>query len=169
MMVAANAMGIDPMSISDMKKKHEDWLEWELAIQKELAQHKQVSTWKLVKPPENANIIGSHFVFHYKHNSDANIASQKARLVVQCFIQEQGIDYLETFSLTAKLSAICIIAAIAAQNDWELEKTDIDSACLNATLFETIYMHQPKGYETPGKEWHVCLLQCTLYSLKQAG
>ena len=29
-------------------------------------------------------------------------------------------------------------------------------------------MCQLKGYETPGKEQHVCPLQCTLYGLKQA-
>jgi len=34
-----------------------------------------------VKPPEDAFIIGSHFVFHYKHKSDGNIASWKARLI----------------------------------------------------------------------------------------
>jgi len=97
------------------------------------------------------------------------MASWKARLVVQGFTQEEGIDYKETFSLNAKLSAICIIAAIATQNNWELKQTDIDRAYLNATLLETIYMCQPKGYGTPGKEQHVCHLQHMLYSLKQAG
>ena len=42
--------------------------------------------------------------------------------------------------ITAKLSAIHIISAITAHNDWELEKTDVDSAYLNAPLLETIYM-----------------------------
>ena len=107
-------------------------------------------------------------MLHYKHNSDSNIASQKARLIMQGFMQEQGINYRETFSLTAKLSAICIIAAIATHNDWKLEQTDIDSTYLNAPLLEMIYMCQLKGYETPGKEQHVCLLQCMLYGLKQA-
>ena len=157
MMAAVNIVGIDPLSTSDTKK-YEDWPEWDLAIQRELAQHEQVGTWKLVKPPEDANIVGSRFVFHYKHDSDGNIASWKARLIAQGFTQEQGIDYKETFSPTAKLSAIRIIAAIAARNDWELEQTDIDGAYVNATLSETIYMCQPKGYETPGKEHHVCLL-----------
>jgi len=84
-------------------------------------------------------------------------------------MHEQGIDYRETFSLTAKLSAIRIITAIATHNDWELKQTDIDSVYLNAPLSEMIYMCQPKGYETPGKEQHVCLLQHALYGLKHAG
>jgi len=68
------------------------------------------------------------------------IASCKVRLVAQGFLQQEGVDYNETFSPMAKLSAICIITAIAAHNDWELEQTDIDRAYLNAPLMETIYM-----------------------------
>src|SRR5882724_2077839 len=124
MIAAANIVRTDLMSISDVKKC-EDWPEWDLSIKCELAQHEQVVTWKLVKPPENANIVGSHLMLHYKHDSDGNIASWKARLVAQGFTQEQGIDYREMFSLTVKLSAICIIAAIATCNNWELEQTDI--------------------------------------------
>ena len=40
MMAAINVMGIDPMSVSDAKKC-EDWLECDLTIQCELAQHEQ--------------------------------------------------------------------------------------------------------------------------------
>ena len=50
------------------------------------------------------------------------------------------MDYNETFSPMAKLSAIHIIAAITARNYWELEQTDVDRAHLNAPLMETIYM-----------------------------
>jgi len=57
-------------------------------------------------------------------------------------MQEEGIEYRETLSLTAKLSTIHIIATIATQNNWELEQTDIDGAYLNAILSETIYMCQ---------------------------
>ena len=167
MMAAVHAIGRDPVSISDVKKK-KDWPEWDLAIQHELAQHEQVGTWRLIKPPEDANIVSSCFVFDYKHDLDGNITSRKARLIVQGFMQEESIDYQETFSPTVKLSAICIMTAIATWNGWELEQTDIDSTYLNTPLSETIYMHQPKGYEVPGKEKHICLLQCALYSLKQA-
>jgi len=115
-------------------------------------------TWKLIELPDRANIIGSCFVFHYKHYVDGNISSQKVRLVGQGFTQAKGINYKETFSLMAKLLAICVIITIAAHNDWELEQMDIEGAYLNVTLSETIYMCQPKGYEIPGKEDHICLL-----------
>lgn len=82
--------------------------------------------------------------------------------MTQGFLQTEGINDNETFALIAKLSAICIITAIAARNDWELEQTYIDGAYINATLKEIIYMHQPKGYKAPRKKHHICLLKHAL-------
>ena len=62
-----------------------------------------------------------------------------------------------------KLSAICIIATIAAHNNWELEQMDVDGAYLNAPLMETIYMRQPRGYEAPGKVNSMSAHTCTLW------
>ena len=108
-------------------------------------------------------------MFHYKHDAGGNIIACKTRLVTQGFSQAEGIDYNETFSPTAKLSAIWIIATIAIRNDWEIEQTDIDSTYLNAPITKTVYMQQPKGYGTPGREHHVCCLNQAIYSLKQLG
>jgi len=63
-----------------------------------------------------------------------------------------------TFSPTAKLSAIHVVIAVAACNDWELEQIDINGAYLNAALSKMIYMCQLKGYKILGKEDHICLL-----------
>ena len=46
---------------------------------------------------------------------------------------------------------------------------DIKSAYLNGVVSEDIYMHQPKGYEVPGKEHLIAKLKKGLYGLKQAG
>ena len=168
MAAAVQAVRNDPANMAQVKQL-EDWPKWSESIQRELDQHKRMGTWELVKPPDGANIVGSHFIFHYKHDAAGNIVSRKARLVAQGYTQAEGIDYKETFSPTAKLSAIRVVIAIAVRNDWELEQTDIDGAYLNASLSETIHMRQPKGYEVPGKEDHVCLLRRALYGLKQAG
>jgi Reverse transcriptase (RNA-dependent DNA polymerase) len=108
-------------------------------------------------------------VFHYKHDASGMVVAHKTRLVAQGFSQAEGIDYNEVFSPTTKLSAICIIAAIATRNNWELEQTDIDGAYLNARIKDIIYMCQPKGYETPGEEHQVCRLNRAIYGLKQSG
>jgi hypothetical protein len=45
---------------------------------------------------------------------------------------------------------------------------DINTAFLYSHLDEIIYVEQPEGFVTPGKEDHVCLLQKALYGLKQS-
>ena len=93
----------------------------------------------LVKPPPNINIVGSQIILHYKLDKDGKIGSHKSQLIAQGFTQQEGIKFTDTFSPTAKLIAVRIIAAIAVRNDWELEQTDINAAYLNASLKEDIY------------------------------
>ena len=65
--------------------------------------------------------------------------------------------------------AIRIIATIAVRNDWEIEQMYVDTAYLNASLKENIYMHQPKGFEVPGQEDKVIHLKQAIYGLRQLG
>jgi len=136
---ATQIMTTDPPNLAQVWMQT-DWPKWDQSICCKLEQLEQMGAWELVYPPKDANIVGSCFIFHYKHNATGEIASHKVRLVAQGFSQQEGIDYNETFSPTAKLSAICIIAAVATWNDWELKQMDVDSAYLNAPLTEMIYM-----------------------------
>ena len=78
----------------------------------------------------------------------------KSRLVAQGFTQQEGIDFNNTFSLMAKLTAVRVIAAIAVRNDWELEQTDVDATYLNASLKEDIYSDSKNPFHTNPK-WGV--------------
>ena len=105
-MVASKcSVGTNPTNLNDAWSC-EDWPQWDMSIQRELDQHANLWTWDLVEPPSNVNIVGSRLVFHYKHDTSGNIVVCKTRLVVQGFSQAEDIDYNETFSPTAKLSAI---------------------------------------------------------------
>ena len=44
----------------------------------------------------------------------------------------------------------------------------MDTAYLNASLKEDIYMHQPRGFEAPSKEDKVFHLKREIYSLRQS-
>ena len=52
--------------------------------------------------------------------------------------------------------------------DLELKQLDVKITFLHGELEEQIYIHQPEGIIILGKEYHVCLLKKSLYSLKQS-
>ena len=45
---------------------------------------------------------------------------------------------------------------------------DVKIVFLHKHLEESTYMEQPPGFREPGAEWKVCLLQKSLYGLKQS-
>ena len=62
----------------------------------------------------------------------------KARLVVQGFIQKEGIDYKETFSLVSSKDSLRIIMALVAHFDLELHQMDVKTTFLNGNIDEKI-------------------------------
>ena len=46
---------------------------------------------------------------------------------------------------------------MAISMDLEVEQMDVKMAFLHDDLKEEIYIEQPEGFQTPGKEEHVCL------------
>jgi len=67
--------------------------------------------WHLVDLPESAKMIGTKWVFKCKRDNRGVIVRNKARLVVQGFRQEEGIDYNEVYAPVARLEAIRIFLA----------------------------------------------------------
>jgi len=103
-----------------------------------------------------------------KLDKNGNIKKYKARLVAKGFTQKYGIDFVETFAPVAKFKSIRVLAALAAMLKLNAFQDDIPTAFLKGNLKETIWMEQPKGYEVGNPEENKCLLQKTLYGLKQS-
>ena len=91
----------------------------------------------------------------------------KAKLVAKRYAQKEGIDYNKIFSIL-KHTSIRMLLAIITQFDLELEQMNVKTTFLHGELEEKIYMKQLKGYIWEGKENKVCLLNKSLYGLKQS-
>ncbi|SGY12370.1 BQ5605_C011g06486 [Microbotryum silenes-dioicae] len=99
--------------------------------------------------PSGARALGSKWVFTRKENAQGEVTRYKARLVAQGFAQRPGIDYNETFAPVARPSTILSLVGTAAAQGLFLEQFDFDSAFLNGTMTEMVYMKYPKGWDRP--------------------
>jgi hypothetical protein len=141
---------------------------WMLAMLEELERMWKNSTWTLVKPPPNANIVGSRWTCLMKRDADNQPVKSNMWLVAQGFSQVPRVNFNNTFALTTNPESIRLILALANYNNWSIHQADYKHVYLNARLEETIYMRQPSGFEKAGGEEIVCLLQKAIYGLKQA-
>lgn len=58
--------------------------------------------------------LGCKWLYKVKHNSDGSTESFKAKLVPKEYNQQDGIDYIETFSHVVKMVTIRIVLALAS-------------------------------------------------------
>ncbi|GJT14705.1 retrovirus-related pol polyprotein from transposon TNT 1-94 [Tanacetum coccineum] len=96
------------------------------------------------------------------------VIRNKTRLVVRGYRQEEGIDLEESFALVARMEAIRIFLAYAAQNSFTVFQMDMKTTFLHGTLKEDVYMCQPEGFIDADHPSHVYKLKKALYRLKQA-
>ena len=142
---------------------------WMVPMKVEINTLKAKHTWDLVKPPPDANIMGSMWIYDIKWDGEGNRIKDKARLVGKGYTQQLGVDYNETWAGVSRLESVRMTAAIAAKLDLKLWRIDFVGAYLNSLTKETIYMKQPEGFIEPGYEDHVCKLIHTIYGTMQGG
>lgn len=141
---------------------------WKTAMESELGSLTENEVWSLTNLPPGKNTVGSKWVFKRKLGADGSVTRFKARLVARGFSQQQGRDYDETFSPVVRGESIRALLALATREDMVLHQMDVQTAFLNGTLDEEVYMQQPEGYEEEGREQQVCRLHKSIYGLKQS-
>ena len=67
------------------------------------------------------------------------------------FLQKEGFDYIEVFSSVARHETIILVIAVETSKSCPLYHLDVESAFLNGTLEETVYITQPHGFTIKGK------------------
>ncbi|GJT15622.1 retrovirus-related pol polyprotein from transposon TNT 1-94 [Tanacetum coccineum] len=154
--------------VVNIKESRDHPLENIIAMQEELNQFIANDVWELVPQPRNMTIIGTKWVFRNKLDENGIVSRNKARLVVQGYNQQKGIDYDETYAPVARLEFIRILLAYACALDFKLFQMDVKSAFLNGFINEEVYVAQPPGFIDFEKLDHVYKLKKALYGLKQA-
>jgi hypothetical protein len=125
-------------------------------------------SWDLVELPRNRKVLLCKWVFQLKQVYYSSDPKYKARITEKGFRQEYGVDFDEIFSPIVKLSTLRFLLGVVAHEDLELLQLDVNMAFLHGDLDEEIYMEQPQGFASPGREHLVCRLRNSLYGLKQA-
>lgn len=125
-------------------------------------------TWELTPSLATNKPVGCRWIFTIKYNNDGTVNNHKKILVAKSFIQTYEIDYLETFTLVAKLNTIRVIFSIAVNLDSELYQLDMKNTFLNGDLVEEVYMIIPPGFSNETNKDKVCKSRKSLYGLKQS-
>ncbi|GKA67284.1 ribonuclease H-like domain-containing protein [Tanacetum coccineum] len=121
-----------------------------------------------LKDPNWCNAMYDEYNALHKFHADGTLSRYKARLVANSSNQQHGVDFDETFSLVVKPATIRTVLSLVVSRQWPIHQLDVKNAFLNGDLSEIVYMHQPPGFVDSRYPNHVCLLQRSLYGLKQA-
>ena len=144
---------------------------WRGSVNAEFEALEENRTWDIESLPPGKNAVGCKWVHTIKYNADGSVERPKSRLVAQGFTQQEGLDFVDTFSPVAKLTSVKLLIALAAANGWSLNQMDVSNAFLHGELDEEIYMTLPPGYTPKNGETlppdAVCKLHKSLYGLKQ--
>lgn len=135
--------------------KHERWTN---AMGDEMAAQTQNGTWSLVPVTPNMHVLGYRWIFTVKLNADGTLDKLKARLVAKGYAQEEGVDYIETYSPVVRTSTIRVVLRVATAKDWMITQLDVKNVFLHGELQEEVFMEQPPGFEDPAFPHHVCRL-----------
>ena len=104
--------------------------------------------------PKGQQPLKGKLVCKRKRDDTGKVVRYKVRYVAKGFTQHYGIDYDKTTTPTIHLKSFRAILHLAATLDWDLKQFDIKTAFLHGILPEdkSMYMEQPPGFESPGKE-----------------
>ena len=81
-------------------------------------------------------------------------------------LNDEGINYEETFAPIERYTSIKTIMALATMTEWKLHYMDVKKTFLNGVIEEEVYIVQPHSFEVENKIKHVCRLKKAMYRLK---
>ena len=94
--------------------------------------------YEVVDKPASHQVITSKWVFKKKRGLTGAVEKYTARIVARGFMQEEGVDYGDTYSPTVRFESMRMMMAAAASDGLHMEKLDVTTAFLYADLQEEV-------------------------------
>ncbi|CAI7744553.1 unnamed protein product [Closterium sp. NIES-54] len=133
--------------------------QWQAAMDADMASWKSTGTYVDKVPAPGANIVSGMWIFRVKRPPGSPPAF-KAHYVARGFSLRQGVDFLQTFSPTLKMTTLW--------RDYELHSLEFSTAFLQNSLHEEIWLRRPPGFTgsfPAGTQWSLWRPD---YGLRQA-
>ncbi|GJT70978.1 retrovirus-related pol polyprotein from transposon TNT 1-94 [Tanacetum coccineum] len=137
---------------------------WIDAMQEEIHEFERLEVWELVPYLYRVMLIKFKWIYKVKTDKFGGVLKNKARLVSQGFRQEEGIDFEESFASVARIEAIRIFVANAANKNIKIFQMDVKMALLNGELKGEVYVSQPEGFVDQDNPTYVYKLKKAIYS-----
>ncbi|KAK3238667.1 hypothetical protein CYMTET_51338, partial [Cymbomonas tetramitiformis] len=148
-----------------------DSVQWLEAIQAELEAlvtvKKALLMVKEEDVPHGHKLLDMSLVLKVKMDKHGQLLKRKSRICVRGNKQEYGVDYFDTFAPCTQLSSVRIVITLALNLGLTVYHMDVETAFLNSTLEEDLYVRLPSGLEHGG--YNCVKLLKAVYGLKQAG
>ncbi|KAK3235577.1 hypothetical protein CYMTET_54232 [Cymbomonas tetramitiformis] len=145
--------------------------EWMVPIQTELEAlitvKQALMMMDMEDVPPGVRLLDMALVLKVKLDKHRQLQKRKARVCVRGNKQEYGVDYFDTFAPCTQLSSVRLVIILALNLALKVYHMDVETAFLNSTLEEDLYVRLPRGLEYQGRT--CAKLLKAVYGLKQAG
>ena len=166
---SSDATGVPPgVNLNKPPRSYKDAMsrvdrqEWDTAYFDEYQGFVLRNAFEVVRPPRGAKVLGTTTVCNYKRDTQGHFLKRKVRMCVRGDKQVEGVDYtaLDLYSPVLKASEVRLLAAIAAEHDCKMYKTDTRQAFLYGSMEDDeVYIRPPDWWCAPVPEGHVFKLK----------
>ncbi len=101
----------------------------------------------MVQTPRGVQLIKSKYVYKLKRDWQGKATKRKCRLVVECVLQREGLDFNETYTPLARETTFRLMLTLTQAYKLHLHQLDVDSAFLYADLDEEVFMTLLSGMD----------------------
>jgi len=87
-------------------------------MEQELKSVEQNHTWELATLPAGHRPITLKWVYKLKKDERGAVIKHKARLVARGFVQQEGIDYDDSFAPVARMESVRVLRKDGLSTTW---------------------------------------------------